>query len=155
RPIPISINPQRGWLTTWNSKPAFGYPNPDQRSFGKAARWAEIDRLLASPGPVSLDDMKNIAKDIARTRTGGDGREARYIKPYLLAALDAVPPVNPLPSQAQAALAVWDGSLFDDAVSSTMMAPGQVIFAQWLSQMMTDTLADELGTQLSFATSNM
>jgi len=155
RPMPMSINPERGWLTTWNSKPAFGYPNPDQRSFGKAARWTEIDRRLAAPGTVSLDDMKNIAKDIARTRTGGDGREARYVTPYLLAALDAVPPANPLASQAKAVLAAWDGSLFDDAVSSTRMASGQVIFAEWLSQMMTDTFADELGAQLSLATSNM
>jgi penicillin amidase len=76
RPVPFSINPTRGWLSSWNSKPSLGYPNPDQRSFGKQWRSLEIDERLAK-GLISLNDMKDIAKDIARTEQGGDGREAR------------------------------------------------------------------------------
>jgi len=129
RPIPFSRNPTRGWLSSWNSKPSLGYPNPDQRSFGKQWRSLEIDERLVT-GLISLDDMKDIAKDIART--GGDGREYRYLKPYLLAALDSVPPLSSLAAQARAVLEAWDGSLFVDAVTSTTLEPGQVIFGTWL-----------------------
>ena len=145
RPMPFSINPTRGWLSNWNTKPTLGYPNPDQRSFGKQYRSLEIDQPLNTPSLISVDAIKDIEKDIARTTTGGDGRESRYLKPYLFAALDAVPPSNPLASQARAALEAWDGSLFADAVTSTELEPGQVIFDRWLTHMMQDTFADEWG----------
>jgi penicillin amidase len=154
RPIPFSINPSRGWLSTWNTKPSVDYPNPDQRSFGKQYRSLEIDRRLET-GLVSVDDMKDIAKDIARTETGGDGRESRYLKPYLLAALDAVPPSHTLAWQARAVLEAWDGSLFADAVTSTTLEPGQVIFDRWLGTMLANTFGDELGVEITQATSNM
>jgi penicillin amidase len=154
RAIPLSINPTRGWLSTWNTKPSVDYPNPDQRSFGKQYRSLEIDQRLQA-GPISVDDMKDIAKDIARTETGGDGRESRYLKPYLLAALDAVPPSNPLASQARAVLEAWDGSQFADAVTSTTLAPGQVVFDRWLGIMLVNTFGDELGVEITQATSNM
>ena len=145
RPIPFAINPARGWLSSWNSKPSLGYPNPDQRSFGKQWRSLEIDERLAG-GLISLNDMKDIAKDIARTDQGGDGREARYLKPYLLNALDVVPPSNALASQARAVLKTWDGSVFGDPIAATTREAGQVIFAKWLEVMRVNTFGDELGT---------
>ncbi len=155
RPIPLSINPTRGWLSSWNSKPTLGYPNPDQRSFGKQYRSLEIDDRLATGYLISLDDMKDIPKDIARTVQGGDGREARYLKPYLLAALDAVPSSSTLASQARAVLETWDGSLFADAIKSKTLEPGQVIFAKWLERMLVKTFGDELGAQVGQASTNM
>ena len=154
RPTPVSVNPTRGWLSSWNSKPSLGYPNPDQRSFGKQWRSLEIDDRLAT-GLISLDDMKDIARDIARTGQGGDGREYRYVKPYLLTALNAVPPLNPLAAQAIAVLENWDGSLFGDAVTSEILEPGQVIFAKWLEFMRVNTFGDELGMQVTQAGINM
>jgi penicillin amidase len=154
RPIPFSINPTRGWLSTWNTKPSVDYPNPDQRSFGKQYRSLEIDQRLET-GLISVDDMKDIAKDIARTETGGDGRESRYLKPYLLAALDAVPPSNTVAWQARAVLEAWDGSLFADAVTSTTLEPGQVVFDRWLSTMLANTFGDELGIEITQATTSM
>jgi penicillin amidase len=153
-PLPVSVNPPRGWLSSWNTKPTIGYPNPDQRSFGKQWRSLEIDDRLAT-GLISLDEMKDIAKDIARTSTGGDGRESRYLKPYLLAALDAVPPTSPLAGQARAVLEAWDGSLFADAITSETLDPGQVIFAKWLELQLVNTFGDELGTQVNQASANM
>jgi penicillin G amidase len=154
RPIPFSINPKRGWLSSWNSKPSLGYPNPDQRSFGKQWRSLEIDERLGS-GLISLDDMKDIAKDIARTDQGGDGREARYLKPYLLAALDVAPPSNALASQAKAVLRAWDGSIFTEPIGATKREAGEVIFAKWLDVMRAHTFGDELGEQVSEASTNM
>ena len=154
RPVPFSINPTRGWLTNWNSKPEAGYPNPDQRSFGKQYRSLEIDQRLEH-GLISLETMKNIAEDIARTETGGDGRESRYLKPYLLDALVAFPPTNTFAGQARAVLESWDGSRFADAKSSTKLEAGQVIFDKWLTLMLGKTFGDELGTEITQATSNM
>lgn len=154
QPFPLSINPSRGWLSSWNTKPALGYPNPDQRSFGKQWRSVEIDNRLRT-GLISLGEMKDIAKDIARTSMGGDGRESRYLKPYLLAAFDAVPPTNPLAAQARAVLEHWDGNLFADAITSETLEPGQVIFAKWLELQLVNTFGDELGTQVNQASVNM
>jgi len=154
QPLPFSINPSRGWLSSWNTRPTVGYPNPDARSFGKQWRSLEIDERLAT-GVISYDDLKDIAKDIARTNQGGDGRESRYLKPYLLAALDAVPPTSPLAAQARGVLERWDGSLFANAITSTTLEPGQVIFAKWLELQLVNTFSDELGAQVSQASTNM
>jgi penicillin G amidase len=132
QPIRMSINPARGWLSNWNSKPTKDYPNPDQRSWGKEWRSLEIDRRLSRPGPISVDDMKDIAKDIARTERGGDGRESRYVLPYLLEALRTNVPAHPLAGAAISILQEWDGVHFDDAVSSETLTPGWVIFSAWL-----------------------
>lgn len=153
RPVPLSVNPARGWLSSWNTRPALGYPNPDQRSFGKQWRSLEIDGRLRT-GLISPDDMKAIAKDIARTSMAGDGRESRYLKPYLLAALDAVPPTSPFAGQARAILEAWDGSLFANAVTSETLEPGQVIFARWLELQLVNTFGDELGAQVNQASAN-
>src|SRR5262249_52358396 len=78
------------------------------------------------------DDIEDIAKDIARTDQGGDGRESRYVLPYLLDALRANPPTGPNAADAIAILQQWDGVHFDDAVSSDKLAPGWWIFSTWL-----------------------
>ncbi|HZB45821.1 MAG TPA: penicillin acylase family protein, partial [Pyrinomonadaceae bacterium] len=150
-PIPTSINPAQGYLANWNNKPEVGYDNADSQILGKQNRLSDIDDRLAS-GPISLDDMRDIPKDIARVK--GLGREARFLKPHLLAALDAVPPAHPLAAQARAVVEAWDGNAFADAVTSTTLNAGEVIFATWLSRTIQNTFADELGAQLGEASTN-
>src|SRR5262249_30139801 len=91
----------------------------------------------------------------ARTDQGGDGREARYLKPYLLAALDVARPSNALASQARAVLRAWDGSIFTEPIGATKREAGEVIFAKWLEVMLAHTFGDELGEQVSQASTNM
>jgi penicillin amidase len=154
-PIPKSINPTRGWLANWNNKPSADYPDiADQRTFGKMDRLMEIERRLSADGPFTFDDMKSIEEDIARSTAGGLGRTSRFLKPYLLAALDAVPPSQPLAPKARAILEAWDGSRLADPRSSTV-EPGQVIFSRWLNLITTNTFADELETNVSSANANM
>lgn len=145
-PLPTSINPARGWLANWNNKPSIDWDNPDHQSFGKLGRVREIEARLAGPETVSLADMRDIAEDISRTEQGGNGRLARFLKPYLLAALDKVPPTHPLASQARAVLEAWDGSLYAEARTSAYLEPGEVIFSAWLERMFTNTFADDLGS---------
>ncbi len=151
-PIPRSVNPARGWLANWNNKATVD--EEVEAAGGKQGRVLEIEARLED-GQVSLDDMRDIAKDIARTTQGGAGRPSRFLKPYLFAALDAVPSAHPLAAQARAVLEAWDGSLYADAVTSTTLEPGQVIFAAWLAAVLNATFADELGANISRATANV
>jgi penicillin amidase len=151
-PMPTSVNPPRGWLANWNNKPAREYPSSDEALFGKQGRLREIEARLAGDRRVTLDDMRDIPKDIARVK--GNGREARFLLPYLLTAIDDVPPAHPAAGAARAILASWGGNAFEDAVSSTLLLPGEVIFETWLARALTRTFADELGARAGEATPN-
>jgi len=162
RPVPSSINPTRGWLASWNEKPTADYEDGDGGSiafgsepFSAMHRADDLTAHLEQP-TISLDDMREIPKDIARVNVlNRKGREARFLVPYLLTALAAVPPLHPVAPQARAVLESWDGSMFADAVASTTMLPGQVIFATWLSRVLANTFADELGPVANEASSGM
>ena len=76
-PIPTSINPAQGYLANWNNKPSVDYDNADNQVFGKQFRNLDLDDRLAT-GVISLEDMRDIPKDIARVKA--IGREARFLK---------------------------------------------------------------------------
>ncbi|BDG04971.1 penicillin acylase family protein [Anaeromyxobacter oryzae] len=152
-PTPRSVNPPQGWLANWNNKPSLGYPAADDQNFGKQGRLREIVARLATNDHVTVDDMRDIPKDIARVK--GNGRDSRFLRPYLLAALDAVPPAHPVAPAARAVVASWDQNAFPDAVSSTTIAPGELIFTAWLNRALADVFADELGTSVGDASPNM
>jgi penicillin G amidase len=154
-PMPKAINPTQDWLASWNNKPALGWHNPDNRAFGKQFRVLDIFARLERAGLISEDSVADIEKDVSRSAEGGDGKESRYLLPYLLAALTAVPPSNALATQAIAVLKGWDGGYFADTVSSETLAPGRVIFAKWLSTMLVSTFEDELGPNVNRADENM
>jgi penicillin amidase len=153
QPIPSSINPEQGWLTNWNNRPTRDYPG-NEASFGTIQRANDLFARFAS-SRISLEDMRDIPKDIARVK-GRTGRESRFLLPYLLAALDAVPPSHSLTGSARAVLQAWDGSAFADAVTSTTLEAGEVIFSTWLARALENTFGDELGpAALPQASSNL
>ena len=151
-PMPRSINPDRGFLANWNNKPSVDYDNADSQIFGKQFRLLDLQDRLAN-GRISLDEMRDIPKDIARI--GGLGREARFFRPYLLEALSEARPSSPLARQARAILEDWDSTIFVDAISSTRIQPGEVIFSTWLPQMIRETFSQALGPRIDEASSNM
>ena len=156
-PMPVSINPAQGWLAGWNNKPAAGWHNPDNRAFGKQFRVLDIFQHFTgpnAPSQLSEQDMEDIEKDISRSRRNGDGRESRFIKPYLLAALNAFPPTNLLEQRAITVLNNWDGGYFDDPVTSSAFAPGQVILSTWLSTMLVNTFQGWLVNTNNFNTAS-
>ncbi len=151
-PIPKSINPAQGFLANWNNKPSVDYNNADSQILGKQFRlWDITDRLARDR--ISLKDMRDIPKDIARVK--GLGREARFLKAYLLTALDQVLPLHPLASQARKVLEAWEGSAVADAIASTTLEPGEVIFSTWLNRMLTNTFGPALGDRVGEASTNM
>jgi len=152
-PVPRSVNPPRGWLANWNNKPAKNYPVADDGAFGKQGRLREIEERLAALGAVTLADMRDIPKDIARVK--GTGRDARFLLPHLLAALDDTAPAHPAAAAARAVLEGWSWNAISDAVTSTTAEPGEVIFTTWLSRALANAFADELGADAGAASANM
>ncbi len=151
-PMPRSINPDQGFLANWNNKPSVDYNNADSQIFGKQFRLLDLqDRLAESK--ISLADMRDIPKDIGRI--GGLGREARFLLPYLLDALNDARPAGPLTERAQEILKDWDGNIVVDAINSTGLQPGEVIFSTWLPHMIKETFGRALGTRVDEASSNM
>ena len=155
--VPTSINPVRGWLTNWNNKATVDEEVADRvEAGGKQQRVLDIeDRLRA--GPISLADLQDIERDIARIgrdRAFG-GRLPRYLRPYLLQALDAVPSGHPLAAEARAVVEAWDGNRYADAVNSTTRQAGEVIFSTWFDLMLPATFGDELGPDVGRATLSM
>jgi penicillin amidase len=146
------VNPEQGWLANWNNRPTRNYPG-NESSYGTMHRANDLFARFQS-GTISADDMRDIPKDIARVK-GTVGRESRFLLPHLGAALDAAAPTHPLAAQARAILEAWDGSEFADAVASTVLEPGEVIFSAWLSKALANTFGDELGASLPEASGNM
>jgi penicillin G amidase len=152
-PIPMSINPTRGWLANWNNKATVD-DETDALPTSKQSRVVDIEARLVGGGPFSRVDMLDIAKDISRTTPAGGGKNSRFLIPYLFHALDVVPSVHPLTQPARAVLEAWDGSLYDDAIASSTLAPGQVVFSTWLRTMFTMVFGDELGANIGTVQGN-
>ncbi len=155
-PTPKSINPASGWLANWNNKPSKDFDNADDDILGKQFRLLDLtDRLdhKKTRRQLSLADMEDIPKDIGRIKELG--REARFLKPYLIEALDIVGTLHPSGADAAAILEAWDGSAVVDAITSTHFEAAEVIFSTWLELMIAGTFGDELGPMVDEAGPNM
>jgi penicillin amidase len=155
-PMPRSINPSHGWLANWNNKPSVNFDNSDEDIFGKQFRLLDIQDRLAqnmTKGPLSLADMEDIPKDIGRVKELG--REARFLKPYLLDALDIVGTSHPSGAAARSILEAWDGSAIADVITSEYFEIAEVIFSTWLELMILNTFSDELGPWTDKSGTNM
>jgi penicillin amidase len=155
-PTPKSINPARGWLANWNNKPSQDFDNADEDILGKQFRLLDLTDRLAknrTRGQLSQKDMEDIPKDIGRIKELG--REARFLKPYLIRALDIMGTSHPSGAEARAILEVWDGSAVADVITSENFEAAEVIFSTWLETMIGMTFADELGEMLDEAGTNM
>ena len=154
-PTPKSINPARGWLANWNNKPAQNFDNADEDILGKQFRLLDLTDRLAqnrTRGQLSLADMEDIPKDIGRIKELG--REARFLKPYLLKALENLGTSHPSGETARALLEAWEGSAVSDVISSEFFEVAEVIFSAWLEAMISATFADELGPMVDEAGTN-
>ena len=152
---PLAINLARGWLSSWNSKFSLGYPNPDREALGQW-RSLEIDERLAN-GLISLNDMKDIAKDIARTDQGEATVEKLAIsKPQPLECSRRGAPVECAGFTGQGRAQSLGWQRFWDPIAATTREAGQVIFAKWLEVMRVNTFsAMNSAHRVSQASTNM
>ncbi len=152
-PMPVSVNPSSGWLANWNNKPVAWYPNPDNSFFGKQNRILEVQQRLFGPQLISLQDMFDIPKDIARVPA--QGRDSRYILPYLLNTLPATQSTNPLVPQAVSLLQEWDQNVVADAITSTQDEIPYIIYWVWKDKLIHDVFDDELGANVDKVDANV
>jgi hypothetical protein len=113
-----------------------------------------VDQRHAFDEPLLVVQGAVLIQGSMPQANGGSGRRARFVKPYLLAALAAVPPAHDWAAQARAALEQWDGSAVGDAVTSMFLEPGEVIFASWIGRMR-EYFRDELGAAADEVTANV
>lgn len=158
RPVPRSINPRQGYLANWNNKASIDFENMASGNFGKQFRVRRLQQLLADPtliynrstggDPIKLtpDDFRAIERDIARL--DGSGLRVEFLRSYIVQAVDEVGGGDAQLLQAKQLLEQWSGYVVEDAITSTLIEPGEVIFRAWLSQMLSNTFLDELGSSL-------
>ena len=152
-PMPVSVNPPQGWLANWNNKPAVWYQNSDSVWYGKQNRVLEIQQRLAGPQLISLEDMFDIPKDIARVKE--IGRDSRYLRPYLLNALTAVPSSHALVPQAKAMLEAWNQNVVDDALTSTQYDVAYTVYWVWKDKLSHNVFRDETGARVGNVDANV
>jgi penicillin amidase len=143
-------------LANWNNKPSKDFDSADEDILGKQFRLLDLTDRLAQKkkrGQLSLTDMEEIPQDIGRVKELG--REARFLKPYLLDALDNVGTLHPSGEEARRILEDWDGSAVADVITSENFEAAEVIFSTWLEAMITATFADELRPWTDEAGTNM
>ena len=152
RAIPHIVNPAQGYVANWNNKPSVDFDNGDGQLLGKQNRVQDIQELLAAKNKISWDDMRAIPMQIGAFLDLGN--ETRYVRSYLLAAIDAEAPDDAQLRAVAVRLAAWDGKLVTDVVSSTVMVPEEKIWYAWLDQIRLDTFGDELGSYWTWTNLN-
>ena len=131
-PTPTCVNPKQGYLANWNNKPSVGFDSADSHFFGKQSRLSDITNRLDG-AKISWQDMRDMPTDIARLEM--TGRPTRFLKAYLLHALQKHPPQNPLVQAAARVMQDYDGTMFDDAIGGTHHSVGHAIFSMWVERM--------------------
>lgn len=107
REQPADRNPARGFLTSWNNKPARGWRAADSNySYGSVYRVQSLDErlaaALASGNPITIADLVEIMVEAAFVDLRGS-----QVLPPALALVSAVAGSDPTLAPALAALSVW------------------------------------------------
>jgi penicillin amidase len=154
RAIPAAVNPEKGFVTGWNTKASPDFDNPDDVYFGPFHRSLFIERFVkaaiaARPKP----DRVAVAEIVKRMgRVGGGvgqtnaGAALADLLPVVRAAVSEVPPtVSDAARLAEALrrLGRWDGLALDDALHGRRVRVEQRLFDAWLERMIRNTFADE------------
>ncbi|MGH2735871.1 MAG: penicillin acylase family protein, partial [Actinomycetota bacterium] len=144
---PKVVNPQRGWLTNWNNKPALGWDNHDGFKWGSIQRnqllLDGMSEITTGAGTAGLADLV----DVIRTAATRDTRGV-YLGPEML---DRARAANARTEQAAGYVADWveagahrhnrDG---DDTMDD---GPALAIFDRWYDVMVHRIFDDELGAE--------
>jgi penicillin amidase len=150
--MPHAVNPERGWMTSWNNKPMVGWENTAAGfgTFGPVHRVNTLFNLLEQiePGTASMATLESINRTagwttdtpsgsastvfvstllddlLAHTDTGADGR-----LPGIVAMLDG-----------------WDWLQVDADENGTYDDPSVAVFNTWWQTLIARVFFDDLGT---------
>ena len=81
--MPQIINPKKGYLISWNNKPADWWDNGDFPVWGPVFHMPRIEQLIKPYSLMNFEQIRDIAQDIATHDT-----DAEALKPFLITALD-------------------------------------------------------------------
>jgi len=142
--MPISINPEQGWLANWNNKPITNWPfGESDAGWGEGHRVKRIMQLLTEKDKYSLDDMISINRDCGYTHIGG-----MNLLGYLLDAASGSD--DPDVQAALPYLEAWDFHYNDyeapqwPATDTTYDDPGLTIFDEWYERVQEEVFYDDL-----------
>ncbi|HDP26263.1 MAG TPA: penicillin acylase family protein [Deltaproteobacteria bacterium] len=145
-------NPPQGYYAGWNNKSSVGYPesfNNPSYTFGSFHRAHVIDDFLAVNDNLTYGEVRDLALNIATTRSlGGGGNPWAFVESYFIDAVD----VDGAPQDhldALALLASWDGHFVAGGpaqwATGTDTADAWILMDAWIDEVIRLTFDDELG----------
>lgn len=152
--MPHALNPEQGWLTSWNNKPAPGWENstPGFGSFGPVHRVNTLVNLLeqVAPGSASFATLEAINRTAGWTTDTPSGNASFVVVSTLLdemlthvdtSADGRLPGITSM-------LAAWDWLQLDGDGDGLYDNPAVAVFNTWWQQFGDRVFADDLGGAL-------
>ncbi|WP_371805193.1 penicillin acylase family protein [Candidatus Lokiarchaeum ossiferum] len=139
--LPVSINPEQGYLTSANQQIAGpDFPNVDSINGGGSVgyRARRLNTLLASGNEFTINDMKEIQLDLYSPRAGN-------FTPYLINALASVTEKTKLQQDVYDELVSWDYIMLGSS-------PATTIFNIWNDAYLHSTFYDDMDLRGDFST---
>lgn len=152
--MPHALNPEQGWLASWNNKPSPDWNNSvgGFGTFGPVHRVNALTRLLSqlAPGSVSLETLESINRTVGSTTDTPSGSSFNVFVSTVLAEMlqhvnigaDARIP------QIWAMLSAWDWLQEDEDGDGSYDSPAVAVFNTWWRIMNDRIFLDDLGSAL-------
>jgi penicillin amidase len=150
--VPHAVDFPRGWLANWNNQPALGWKR--ERGWNAIDNAADLYRTLdpalsAVADPLSPQSLVNEDRMLDFEDLSGNLRYAAfkdhndtYFRPFVPEDAD----LNGFTEKVTAAaLRAWDGFRTDQDDDGMWDSPGPTILTEWISVMIRNAFADELG----------
>ncbi|MGC9325237.1 MAG: penicillin acylase family protein [Desulfomonilia bacterium] len=145
-------NTLQGYYGGWNNKSKVGYPesfNNPSYTFGPFHRAHVVDEYLVDSYDLTYDEVRDLALNIATTRSlGGGGNPWAFVEPYFTAAVD-VPDAPQEHLDALALLSAWDGHFVAGGPAQWAVGPDTadawILMDMWIDEVIRLTFDDELG----------
>lgn len=147
--MPRAFNPEQGFLTNWNNKPAPGWPYPTEGfwNWGPVHRVETLNRLIAAeePGTITLDTLRDINQAAGQTIDTPSGNP-RYVVVSLLEEMlaDVDTSADPRLPQVVRVLEDWDLQRKDLDNDGLYDEPAGAIFNTWWDKWVLDIFVDDL-----------
>jgi len=150
--MPHAVNPDQGWLASWNNKPSPDWSNTvgGFGTFGPVHRANVLAHLLTqlAPGSASLATLERI------NRTAGSSTDTPSGTPFNVFVSTVLPEMlqhvticaDRRLSKIWAMLSAWDWQQVDDNADGLYDSPAVAVFNTWWQFMSERIFLDDLGT---------
>jgi penicillin amidase len=150
--MPHAANPEQGWLTSWNNKPAANWNNSVSGfgTWGPVHRGNTLVNLLnqVTPGSATIATLENINRTAGSTTDTPSGASFNMFVPgvldHMLTRVNAAADGR-LP-QVVSLLDAWDWLQTDDDGDGFYDSPAVAVFNTWWQILTDGVFKDDLGT---------